>query len=179
VAVDVSEARVDETEHGLVPVSDGWFVLNAKDVRWQKLANAAFANFSGEIRWEQLGFGIDCLGPGQPMSAHHWEIDQEDFLVVAGSGTVVIEGEERPLKQWDLVHCPPGTAHTIVGGPLVVVSVGSRERQTGAGDKWGMYVADPLAAKYGASVETDTPDPEVAYRDWEKAQFARYDGWLD
>ena len=26
-----------------------------------------------------------------------------------------IEGEERPLRQWDFVHCPPGANHTIVG----------------------------------------------------------------
>lgn len=177
--MDVSPAEIEATEHGLVPKTDGWFVLNATELRWRKLSNAVFANFSGDVRWEQLGFGLDILGPGQPMSSHHWEIDQEDFLVIAGSGVVVIEGEERPLRQWDLVHCPPGTAHTIVGGPLVVVSVGSRERHTNAGDGWGMYVAEPAAAKYGASVEEDTPKPEVAYKDWEKAQYTRYDGFLD
>jgi mannose-6-phosphate isomerase-like protein (cupin superfamily) len=177
--VDVSPAEIEETEHGLVPKTDGWFVLNATDVRWRQMAGARWANFSGDVRWEQLGFGLDILGPGQPMSSHHWEIDQEDFLVIAGSGTVVIEGEERPLRQWDLVHCPPGTAHTIVGGPMVVVSVGSRERHTNAGDDWGLYVADPLAAKYGASVDEDTPKGEIAYKDWDDPQFTRYDGWLD
>ena len=35
----------------------------------------------------------------------------------AGSGEalLIVEGEERPLRQWDFVHCPPGTKH-IVGG---------------------------------------------------------------
>ena len=38
---------------------------------------------------------------------YHWEADQEDFLVVAGEALLIVEGEERPLKQWDLAHCPP------------------------------------------------------------------------
>ena len=38
---------------------------------------------------------------------YHWEADQEDFLVVAGEALLIVEGEERPLRQWDFVHCPP------------------------------------------------------------------------
>jgi glyoxylate utilization-related uncharacterized protein len=47
----------------------------------------------------------------------HWETDQEDFLVLSGMATLIVEGQERPLRQWDFVHCPPYTEHTIVGGP--------------------------------------------------------------
>jgi uncharacterized cupin superfamily protein len=174
------EARIEQTEHGLVPTGEGWFVVNAKDVRWQETSNFATSNLGGEgTDFAQVGIGIDYLGPGQPLSAHHWEADQEDFLVIAGSGSVVIEGEERPLRQWDFVHCPPGTAHTLVGGPMVIVSVGARERSRQSPDAWGMYVPDPLAAKYGASVEAETSDPRVAYADWERAAHAPYGGWLD
>ena len=38
---------------------------------------------------------------------YHWEADQEDFLVLAGEALLIVEGEERPLRQWDFVHCPP------------------------------------------------------------------------
>jgi quercetin dioxygenase-like cupin family protein len=41
----------------------------------------------------------------------------------------LIDGEERPLKQWDFVHCPPGTEHAFVGtgdGPCVIFMTGSR-----------------------------------------------------
>ena len=63
------------------------------------------------------------------MSLYHWEADQEDFLVVSGDALLLVEGEERPLRAWDFVHCPPGTKHTLVGagdGPCVIVSVGAR-----------------------------------------------------
>ena len=46
---------------------------------------------------------------------YHWETDQEDFLVLAGEAVLIVEGEERPLRQWDFVHCPPETKHVIVG----------------------------------------------------------------
>ena len=36
---------------------------------------------------------------------------QQGFLVPRGSGVLVVEGEERPLRQWDYFHCPPGVAH--------------------------------------------------------------------
>ena len=39
---------------------------------------------------------------------YHWEADQEDFLVLSGEALLIVEGEERPLRHWDFVHCPPG-----------------------------------------------------------------------
>ena len=50
------EARVTETEHGLVPEGDGWFVLNARDVPWAHstgLGSACF--FEGEARTPSWG----------------------------------------------------------------------------------------------------------------------------
>ena len=49
------------------------------------------------------------------------ESNQEDFLVLAGECLLLVEGEERPLRAWDFVHCPPGTEHIFVGagdGPV-------------------------------------------------------------
>src|SRR4051812_33488018 len=117
--MDVPEAPVEQTEHGLVCKGDGWFVVNATEVRWGRVeGRGVFSNLGGETVFEQIGIGIDVLGPGEPMSMYHWETDQEDSLVLSGEGTLVIQGEERPLRQWDFVHCPPGTAHVIVGGPI-------------------------------------------------------------
>ena len=62
--------------------------------------------FEGELDFLQLGINLSVVGPGEPMSMYHWEADQEDFLVLAGEALLVVEGEERPLRQWDFVHCP-------------------------------------------------------------------------
>ncbi|MBA2359835.1 MAG: cupin domain-containing protein, partial [Actinobacteria bacterium] len=40
---------------------------------------------------------------------------REHEEVLAGEAILIIEGDERPLRQWDFVHCPPGTRHAFVG----------------------------------------------------------------
>jgi uncharacterized cupin superfamily protein len=62
----------------------------------------------GKADFSQLGVGLVVLEPGEPMAMYHWETDQEDFLVLSGEALAVVEGEERSLRQWDLVHCPRG-----------------------------------------------------------------------
>ena len=183
----VPEAPLETTELGLVCTGPGWFVVNAREIRWRRRDGNAFSNFGGDTLFDQLGIGLSHLGPGQPLSSYHWETDQEDFLVLAGSGIVVLDGVEHPLRQWDFVHCPPGTAHVIVGGPITVLSVGSRERHTMLDEEgrrvgrpdWGAYVADPVAAKHGAAPERTTTSAEEAYAHWSPFEFTRYGGWLE
>ena len=101
------------------------------------------------------------LEPGQPTGMYHGEAGQEDFLVVSGECVLVIEGEERHLKAWDFVHCPPWTRHVFVGtgdSPCVIVTVGARPE-----DHEILYPVDDAAATHGASVEAETPSPKEAY----------------
>jgi uncharacterized cupin superfamily protein len=176
----VPEAPLEQTEHGLVPAGEGWFVLNAKESRWHlEGPGGRITFFEGDrARFGQLGFNVSLLDPGQPMSMYHWEDDQEDFLILSGEAVLVAEGQERPLCAWDFVHCPPKTKHVIVGagtGPCVIVSIGSRL----AGDDWGAYNVDATAAKLGASVEEETTDASVAYARFPARQPTAYeDGWL-
>jgi uncharacterized cupin superfamily protein len=178
----VNEAPLDDDGTGLVPQGDGWFVLNATDARWFHADGRPALCFfeSGEPDWPQLGINICVLWPGQPMARYHWESDQEDFLVLSGEATLVIEGEERPLRQWDFVHCPPNVSHTIVGagdGPSAILAVGAREHQEGEG--WGAYPVDEAAVRHNASAERETSDPHEAYARFPHRQPTRYrDGWL-
>jgi uncharacterized cupin superfamily protein len=52
-----------------------------------------------------LGMAIRVVNPGEPSTTYHWETEQEDFLVLSGEAVLIVEGQERPLKQWDFVHC--------------------------------------------------------------------------
>ena len=128
---------MDETETGRVATGDGWFVLNAKDARWYHAeGRPALCNLEGETFFPQVGINIVVLWPGQPMAMYHWEADQEDFLVLSGEALLIVEGEERPLERWDLVHCPPQTNHTILGagdGPCVVLAAGAVAQRQPAG----------------------------------------------
>ncbi len=109
------------------------------------------------------GVNVQIMQPGQPNCRYHSEPVQEDFLVLYGECLVILDGEERRLRQWDFVHCPAGTEHVFVGsgdGPSAVLMIGSRRE-----DK-AHYPVNDVAAKYGASVTTDTDKPAEAYADW-------------
>jgi uncharacterized cupin superfamily protein len=164
------EAELVATENGLVPRGEGWFVLNAREAPWHDRGGRGFlCEFEGfgiddALDFTQLGINLTALGPGEPMAMYHRENDQEDFLVLAGEALLVIEGDERPLRRWDFVHCPAGTNHVLVGagdGPCLVLAVGARDRSTGP--NWGAYTVDPAAIRHGAGVERETSDPQEAY----------------
>ncbi len=68
---------------------------------------------------------------------------------------LIVEGVERPLARWDLVHCPPRTPHTIVAAdePALILAVGARVEKGSA-----RYPVEPAAIRHGAGV----PDAEVS-----------------
>ena len=152
-----------DTEFGRTPATDGWFTLNVADATWlinEKLGDACvFEN--DEVYFDQMGYTLAVLQPGEPSGMYHREGDQEDFLVLSGECLAIVEGTERPLKAWDFLHCPPGTNHIFVGagdGPCVIFMAGAR---THSGRT--MYVRDEVALRHGAGVETETPDSKEAY----------------
>jgi len=158
----MAEARLTETDSGLVPEGEGWYVVNARAARWwQRQGLGRSCDVEGGADFRELGFRLTVLEPGQPSGMYHGEAGQEDFLVVAGECILIIEGEERRLKQWDFVHCPPWTRHIFVGageGRCVIVMVGARPPGGGI-----VYPVEEAAARYGASVERETTEPPQAY----------------
>lgn len=169
-----------------VPSGDaGWYVVGLRDAEWRHAEGRGAVcvvvdDFEGQRRDVQLAVNPFVLQPGEPMAMYHWEADQEDFLIVSGEAVLVVEGEERQLRTWDLFHSPPRTNHVIVGagnGPCVVIAVGAREHSNEA-DSLG-FRADDAARRHGASVDEDTTDPGAAYAPWPPRRPTAYrDGWL-
>jgi uncharacterized cupin superfamily protein len=113
--------------------------------------------------WPDTGVNVQVMQPGQPNCRYHSEAVQEDFLVLRGECTAIIEGEEHRLKQWDFFHCPAGVAHVFVGagdGPCAVLMIGSRRVDE------CHYPVNEVAGKYDASAASDTNVAEEAYADW-------------
>jgi uncharacterized cupin superfamily protein len=177
----VLEAPLEQTESGLVAAGEGWFVLNARDARWHhRDGRGARLMFDGETYFPQVGVSLFVLAPGEPIGMYHWEADQEDFLVLSGEALLIVEGNERPLRQWDFVHCPAETKHIIVGAggaPCAVLAVGAREHQRGGFS--GGYTVDEAALRHGAGVDEETPEVKEAYARVPQREPTRYsDGWL-
>ena len=187
----MTEARLEDAGSGLVPVTPGWFVVNAEQAAW--VENDAFGarcvfESSPRVlaerpelepqRFEQLGITLTVIQPGKPSGLYHSESAQEDFLVLAGECVALIEGEERPLRQWDFVHCPAGVDHVFVGagtGRSVVLAVGARVEPEEL-----FYPAEPVAQRHGAAVQVETASGDEAYADYRGGgRWTRYEeGWL-
>src|SRR6185312_13368644 len=135
VRVHVSEARLEETPFGLHVVSDGWFVLNLSEalaVRNEEKGGAVFPLEGQEVRFDDFGINVHVIWPGEPNGLYHSESVREAFLVLAGECTLLVEEQERPLRQWDFFHCPAGTHHIFVGagsGPCAILMIGARPEQ--------------------------------------------------
>jgi uncharacterized cupin superfamily protein len=160
----MQEAPLHATDHGHLPKGEGWHVINVNSAEWR--SNPAFGqwfNFEGDVRFSEFGLNIHVLQPGMPGCKYHRESAQEGFLVLSGECIAIVEGVERQLKAWDYFHCPAGVNHVLVGagdGPSAVLMIGARKPGVEI-----VYPVDEAAAKYGASVMEETPDPREAYAD--------------
>ena len=148
----IHEAAIEETETGRLPADDGWFILNLAEIAWETVAGGGtwcvFEAPSASSR--TLGIGVHVLPPGEAPGFYHLESEQEGFLVLSGECVAIVEGEERLLKAWDYLHCPPGTAHITVGTgevPCAILMVGTRSANSG----------DPLPGRAGGRRATATP----------------------
>jgi uncharacterized cupin superfamily protein len=164
--MSVKEARSKETPYGRYITSEGWFVLNLADalaVRNEEKGGASYPLEPREHPFSDMGVHVRVLWPGDPNAIYHSEGVQEGFFVLSGECTLIVEDEERPLRQWDYFHCPAGTRHVMVGagdGPCAILMIGSRP------DVEIRYPTSGLAGRYGASVANDTDEPDEAYSDW-------------
>ena len=163
-------------------MAEGWFVVNVADTEWvtteggEKRLSGSDCSFEPEgVEFEQLGVRIHVLPPGEPNGHYHEENQQEDFLVLSGECILIVEGEERRLKQWDFFHSPPGTGHIFVGAgdrPCAIFMVGAR----GPGETI-RYPVSEAAARHGASVEREVTSPREAYVDFEPGRRGKPSFW--
>ncbi len=168
------EARLEEVGNGLAPVTPGWFVVNARDAAW--IEHDAFGfrcRFETDGRvaaarddvephmFAEVGYTLAVLEPGKPTGMYHAEDQQEDFFVVSGECLAIVEEQERRLRQYDFLHCPPGTRHVFVGvadSPCVLLMIGNR-----VGERGIVYPRSEAALARGAGVEQETHAPQEAY----------------
>src|SRR5207247_3054713 len=67
----VREAQLEDSGSGLTPVTQGWFVVNVRDVEWwfseRRGARCAFESEYGDppVEFGQFGINVNVLEPGQ------------------------------------------------------------------------------------------------------------------
>ena len=163
MTVTVEETPPMQMAEGLAAQPGGWYVVNAREVRWvgqQGMWRGAWLEPETEP-WSTLGFTVTVLDPGNPGGRYHAETNHEVFLVLDGEVMLLVEGEKRRLRQWDFFHCPPGTEHVLIGAgnrPAVIVAASTR-----APDASVRYLARDVARRHGAAPAFDTGRPDEAF----------------
>jgi quercetin dioxygenase-like cupin family protein len=83
-----------------------------------------------------LGISLFRYAPDlrSPMAHSHRE-QEEAYVVVAGSGKVLLDGETRDVRQWDVVRVAPEVVRAFEAGPdgLEVIAVGGPKPEEGDG----------------------------------------------
>ncbi len=145
-------------------MADTWFVVNAGEAEARWVARPGFGKRCllepEDGRFEEVGIHLSVIEPGDRSTLYHAEEAQENFLVLRGSCTAIVEEQERHVKQWDFVHCPPGTRHVFVNEdaePCVILMVGAR---TGGGIH---YPVSEVALRHGAGVTVEARSAQDAY----------------
>jgi uncharacterized cupin superfamily protein len=175
----VPEASIEQTPGGAVPSGAGWFVLNLVGARgFSTDGHGVFCGFEApDAPFEDFGINVHVLQPGERSALYHAETAQEGFLVLAGECIAVVEQQERLLRQWDYLHCPPGTAHGLLGagdGPCAILMIGARVENEEL-----IYPRSDLALRHNAGVEQETRSGKEAYARFAEIQPGPYrDGAL-
>jgi hypothetical protein len=137
-------------------------------------------DFEGEPRFRQLGINLTLLEPGEPMTMYHWEAAQEDFLMLSGEALLVIEGEERTIRQWDFVTALQVRTTRSSAQALIRVLCLRSARATAQKGKSGARTPWTRGRCATASgVQRETIEGSEAYARFPPSKLTRYrDGWL-
>ncbi|WP_199639169.1 cupin domain-containing protein [Serratia sp. PAMC26656] len=105
----------------------------------------------------KLGASIDVVAPGMRSCPYHFHYAQEEmFIVLEGTGTLRVAGEQLPIKSGDVIFIPPGPEypHQIINTsalPLKYLSVSTREQPE--------LVEYPDSGKFQATAQRDNGQP--------------------
>ena len=93
-----------------------------------------FQRLRGELGVTTFGLNLIVLQPGQRGRIHRHERQEEVYVVLEGTLSLVIEGEERDLNQGELVRVAQDVRRQLVNrgpGRLALLAVGGAEPHDG------------------------------------------------
>jgi mannose-6-phosphate isomerase-like protein (cupin superfamily) len=85
-----------------------------------------------------LGVSLWRYAPGyRAKSGHRHRVQEEAYVVVGGSGRLLVDGEVLELRPWDVVRVAPESARAFAAGPdgLELIAVGGPKPEGGDGEE--------------------------------------------
>ena len=92
----------------------------------------------GPMGARDIGVSHWRYAPGFRAQAGHRHREQEEaYLVVSGSGEILLDGEVTELREWDLVRVDPEVLRAFAAGPdgMEIVAVGGPKPEGGDGEQ--------------------------------------------
>ena len=91
-------------------------VININDLEFMPFGNgegfqAKFGMIGAHIGAKKLGYNLTVVPPGKkafPFHNHH--VAEEMFFIISGKGELRFGSEVYPVKEGDVIACPPGDA---------------------------------------------------------------------
>ena len=93
-----------------------------------------FQRLRGELGATTFGLNLIVLQPGERGRIHEHERQEEVYLVLEGTLTLVIEGDERDLGRGELVRVAPAVRRQLVNrgpGRLALLALGGSQPHDG------------------------------------------------
>ena len=151
-------------------------ILNIADLEFMKFGHgsampgkpapeifeAKLGDIGRRLGAQKLGYNLTIVPPGKrAFPIHNHRVNEEMFFIVEGEGEVRVGKERFPVKQGDVIACPPGgpeTAHQIVNSgkrDIKYLSVSTLQSPE--------VVDYPESGKFGVRAEAIGPDgkPQV------------------
>ena len=91
----------------------------------------------GPMEARDIGVSLWRYAPNFRSQMGHKHREQEEaYLVISGSGQILLDGEVSELGQWDLVRVAPEVVRAFAAGPdgMDIVAVGGPKPEGGDGE---------------------------------------------
>jgi mannose-6-phosphate isomerase-like protein (cupin superfamily) len=85
-----------------------------------------------------LGVSLWRYAPGyRAQSGHRHRVQEEAYVVVSGSGRLLVDGEVVELRPWDVVRVAPEAARAFAAGAdgLELIAIGGPKPEGGDGEE--------------------------------------------
>jgi len=91
----------------------------------------------------RMNFAVVQFMPGQDFHAHYHDVMEENFYILEGTVTIVVDGTPHTLNRGQLIHIEPKEVHYVINRSSSVVRM----------------IAGLAPYKEGDKVEVDNPKP--------------------
>jgi quercetin dioxygenase-like cupin family protein len=113
--------------------------VNLLDLEATSRLEGLEARFSrNKLESNDLGVSHWRYAPNLKVPVGHRHREQEEaYVVISGSGRILIDGEVIELRQWDVVRLAPEAVRAIAAGPdgLEIIAVGGPRPEGGDGEQ--------------------------------------------